>query len=94
MVKQVPDALRDDVIKFAQKMSAMMDSKQEEKVGYEKPEYKIEDARIEFGEQAQDLDYLIIIPITKEDKEEILKRCIHVANYAMIIYAKIEPGQF
>lgn len=93
MVKQVPDALRDDVIKFAQKMSTMMDTKQEEKVGYEKSEYKIEDARIEFGKQAQDLDYLTF-PITKEDKEEILKRCIHVANYAMIIYAKIEAGQF
>jgi len=76
--------LRDDVLMFAQKMSAVMDVKEQDKGSVE---------QLPISEPLMKLDYHV--NRLKEfgafnNPEELRKTLIHIANFAMIAEEKIE----
>lgn len=90
-MKMVNDNLRDDVIEFSKLMSEVMDLKaistkeERAKPNYKSNNYSIDDANLDMGKQCYYLQQAIIAG----KFDTVKKRAIHVANYCMIIYNKL-----
>lgn len=93
--------MREDVAKFAELMSQAMDSKAIERdkrnePHYLLPEYNIAEAMLRVHDKVDQLSSYLDIPeedTQPDDKQKVIKTAVHLANFCMIIAAKIEAGQ-
>jgi soluble cytochrome b562 len=86
--------MRDDVQKFAEQMSAAMDSKQVERETrndphYMSPEYQLRHAFDCLKDKIEQLES----HTERGNKERTVKTAVHMANFCMIIAAKVEADQ-
>lgn len=96
--------MREDVQKFAELMSDVMDSKQVERETRQDPHYisdgyRLEQALMCVQDKAEQLYSYTKDAVSLEGnvnefaKDRALKSAVHLANFAMIIYLKLKVGQ-